>query len=182
MLLYQYPNSETVVEEKRNLVKDYNDKKKIKKNVITNLIIAVAIIIIAIFVEMLFAKILLCLIALLIFCNSIFIYRCAFPKKSKYLITQIFDDKIVNAQYDFFQQKIYRYTINYDIISKTTQTLLGGLKFDLNNSIKCEIIKKDGTVLEREYAKDYIILNLNDSKSKYVLIKDNKEKIKYALN
>lgn len=179
MLLYQYPNSKSILEEKRNSVKDYTDKKKIKNTVIRNSVVSVGIVLISFYVDILLAKILLTIVALMIIANNLFLYRASFPKKSKYLTTQIFDDKIVNAQYDFLQKNIYRYIINYDSIEKTSQTLMGGLKINLNSYIKCEVIKKDGTISEREYVKDVLVLKFNDTKSKYYLINNLKYKIKY---
>lgn len=179
MLLYQYPNQNSVSEERRNFTKKYADNKKIKNSIIRNFVIAIGIIIISGFSQMLFAKILLIFVALIMIANSLFLHKCSFPKKSKYLVTYIYDDKIINSQYDFFQKKIYRYTIYYDNIEKTSQTLMGGLKINLNSFIKCEVIKKDGTISEREYVKDVLVLNFNDTDSKYYLINNLKRKIKY---
>lgn len=180
MILYQYPNTESQKIFKNTIMERHNEKMKIDKLTRRNICIAVAIALLSFFTDSFWAKILLICIGFILLLSWFALLKAINPKNSKEIKTIICDDRIINTQYNYFGNRLYKYEIPYSAIKGTKQTLGGYLEFRIIDKEIClaSFTDKKGNVKLID-VKQNIIIKIFDSKTKYFLLKEMCDKISY---
>ncbi len=181
MLLMKFPNNKFAIQKRKNALEDYKENKKLK-NALRNNFIAVGIIFaLGIYVNVLIARIILLFLAVLLLAMNLMLYKLGTKKYSEKIITEIYENKIVNSQYNLLGSAILRYEFSYENVTKTEQTAFGGLAFYLKNKEDIQItsIKKNGIETKITNEKEKIVLNFFDLECKYFMINNLYEQIGY---
>lgn len=179
MLLYKYPDKDSRLKNKINAVKEYQERKKIKRNLFINILISAVVLTLTILSNNILAIIIVSAVIILLISNSLFIYMNVLPKNSKFIVTEIYDNKIRNVQYGLFSINMYMYEFEYVTIIKSYQSLMGELCFELNKPVAIKKISSDGRILPYKKISKKVTLKFLEAHTKYFLINNCKEKIQY---
>ncbi len=182
-LLYKFPSKEYKIKQRQSAMSEFSEKKKLKKNLILNIFVSIIFVGCGVFSAFEYSAVgVICVLAgVLVGTFQFLFYKYMTREVNSFISTEIYEEKIVNVQYNFWGNSMHKYTLFYDNIEKSSQNLLGDLLFLIKNpsEILAEKVNLKGEKSSFDYKKNVIKLSFVDSKSKYFLINNLFEKINY---
>ncbi len=143
MLLYQFPPKMSRTEKVSEKLQIDQNNKKLKRNLLKNIIIAIIVIGVSITSKTFWIIILLILISLYLISISYYVFKSSYIFPSDLIYTKIYEDRIVHSQQSKKPFKIEKYTIYFDDIYKTINIKGKGFKIFLNEENSSVLLKND---------------------------------------
>ena len=182
MLLYEYPPKLSHAGRQAKALHDLEQHRKIRRNMIKNIIIAAVILALSFFVNVLIVKAVLIVIALANAAVGGLLYWYNMLSFDTKLYSRIYDDHLEHSQRVGFSKRYLHAVIAYADVEKSEQDNHGNLLVTLKNENSAELFTCDENGENRqayELKDNTVSLRFADTKAKLTLVSDLYEKINY---
>ncbi len=182
MLLYEYPPKLSHAGRQAKALHDLEQHRKIRRNMIKNIIIAAVILALSFFVNVLIVKAVLIVIALANAAVGGLLYWYNMLSFDTKLYSRIYDDHLEHSQRVGFSKRYLHAVIAYADVEKSEQDNHGRLLVTLKNDNSAELFTCDENGENRqayELKDNTVSLRFADTKAKLTLVSDLYEKINY---
>lgn len=181
MLIYEFPPKLNRMERQAKALHDLEEHRKIKKNMLKNLILGTIIIALSFFTDILLIKAVLIIIGVLNIAVGVILYSISSYDSDNKIYSRIYDDHLEHCQKIYLTNKYLCGVIFYNEVSHSEQDTKGNMIFYMKNFDKSELWAEDRNGLKSEYKlRDGTIkMHFADVKAKLTLVNDLYEKISY---
>lgn len=182
MLLYEYPPKLSHAGRQAKALHDLEQHRKIRRNMIKNIIIAAVILALSFFVNVLIVRVVLIVIALANAAVGGLLYWYNMLSFDTKLYSRIYDDHLEHSQRVGFSKRYLHAVIAYADVEKSEQDNHGNLLVTLKSDNSAELFTCDENGENRqayELKDNTVSLRFADTKAKLTLVSDLYEKINY---
>lgn len=182
MLLYEFPPKLSHAGRQAKALHDLEQHRKIRRNMIKNIIIAAVILALSFFVNVLIVKAVLIVIALANAAVGGLLYWYNMLSFDTKLYSRIYDDHLEHSQRVGFSKRYLHAVIAYADVEKSEQDNHGNLLVTLKSDNSAELFTCDENGENRqayELKDNTVSLRFADTKAKLTLVSDLYEKINY---
>lgn len=182
MLVYEYPPKISRASRQAKAASDLAQHRKIRRNMLKNLVLAAVIIGISFLVGNIFIKILLIIIGLTNAAVGALLYWYNMLSFDAKVYSRIYDDHIEHSQRVGFSKRYLHADIEYSDIEKSEQDNRGNLIVHLKNDHGAKLYTTDENGGDRQdlaLQDNSVTLKFADTKAKLTLVNDLYGQIKY---
>ena len=182
MLVYEYPPKISRASRQAKAASDLAQHRKIRRNMLKNLVLAAVIIGISFLVGNIFIKILLIIIGLANAAVGALLYWYNMLSFDAKVYSRIYDDHIEHSQRVGFSKRYLHAVIAYADVEKSEQDNHGNLLVTLKSDNSAELFTCDENGENRqayELKDNTVSLRFADTKAKLTIVSDLYEKINY---
>ena len=180
MLLYEYPPKCDKLTEQLVEFNASNERKKIRRNALKNVLLALVIFVISFFIENAVVRIFVVLLSLLSLGSAYVIYLSSDQLNDKRSKTKIYDDRIEHSQTGVFLNRITEFVVPFDDVESSAQNIMGDMVFRLKNghNVSVKVVSK-GKERGGKIKDNCVTLLFANTKPKLFLIDNLHERINY---